>query len=159
MAPVKLHRFAVAIDGSKNGAHALEYAIELAKRYSGELVVLAVAPIVPVNISPNEPFVPAGVPPNLVAEYRTLTEAAVKKAQGDGVKTVTGVTYEGVVVDEIVNHLEEHPADLVVVGSRGLSTAKRILLGSVSTGVVTHAPCPVLVVRPLPATKPARGGG
>ncbi|MGD0250951.1 MAG: universal stress protein [Thermoplasmata archaeon] len=42
-----------------------------------------------------------------------------------------------------------------MVGSRGLSTARRILLGSVSTALVNHAPCPVLVVRPPATTKPA----
>ncbi len=76
----------------------------------------------------------------------------MKRATKAGVASVTGVTYEGVVADEILSHLERHPTDLLVVGSRGLSMAKRILLGSVSTAVVTHAPCPVLVVRP-PAKK------
>ena len=49
--------------------------------------------------------------------------------------------------------LEQNPTDLLVVGSRGLSAARRLLLGSVSTALVNHAPCPVLVVRP-PVTKP-----
>jgi nucleotide-binding universal stress UspA family protein len=128
----------------------MDYAIDLAKHYTSELVVVAVAPIIPVYINSTEPFVPAGVPPSQVEQYRGITEAAVKKAEKHGLKAVTGVTYEGVVVDEILTHLEKHPADLCVIGSRGLSTAKRILLGSVSTGVVTHAPCPVLVVRPAP---------
>jgi nucleotide-binding universal stress UspA family protein len=153
-----LKKFAVAIDGSKNGASALDYAIDLTKRYSGELTVVVVAPIVPIYIAPTEPFVPAAVPASQVAQYRQLAEAAVQKAKSGGVGGVTGVTYEGVVVDEIVNHLEEHPADLLVIGSRGLSTAKRIVLGSVSSGVVNHAPCPVLVVRP-PSTKKSSGGG
>ncbi|HTW39872.1 MAG TPA: universal stress protein [Thermoplasmata archaeon] len=150
MSAPSLRKIAVAIDGSSNGDVALDYAIDLSRHYSSELVIVAVAPIVPVYISSTEPFVPAGVPPNQVGQYRGITDAAVAKAQKAGLTAVTGVTYEGVVVDEIVNHLEEHPTDLLVIGSRGLSTAKRLLLGSVSTGVVTHAPCPVLVVRPRP---------
>jgi nucleotide-binding universal stress UspA family protein len=50
-------------------------------------------------------------------------------------------------VDEILAFLYQHPTDLLVLGSRGLSAARRLLLGSVSTAMVTHAPCPVLVVR------------
>jgi nucleotide-binding universal stress UspA family protein len=154
MATPSLKRITVAIDGSANGAVALEYAIDLARHYESDLVVLSVAPIVPVYISSTEPFVPASVPPSEIDHYRRIAETAVQRAKKAGVSSVTGVSYEGVVVDEILGHLEQHPADLFVIGSRGLSRAKRILLGSVSTGVVTQAPCPVLVVRP-PASSSA----
>jgi nucleotide-binding universal stress UspA family protein len=149
-------RITVAIDGSPNAENALDYAIDLARRYGGELVVVSVAPIVPVYISQTEPFVPAGVPASEIGQYQQIVEAAVKRAGAAGVTGVTGVSYEGVVVDEILTHLEEHPADLFIIGSRGLSTAKRLLLGSVSTAIVNHAPCPVLVVRP---TTTKAGGG
>ena len=152
MSAPHLKKLAVAVDGSANGETALEWAIDLAQRYSAEITIIAVAPIIPVYINSTEPFVPAGVPPSQVDQYRQITEAAVKKVQAAGVKGVTGVTYEGVVIDEILNYLDHHTTDLVVMGSRGLSTGKRILLGSVSTGVVTHAHCPVLVVHPS-ATK------
>jgi nucleotide-binding universal stress UspA family protein len=149
-------RITVAIDGSPNATVALDCAIDLAHRYGSDLAVLAVAPIVPVYISSAEPFVPAGVPPSEIDRYREIVEAAVKTAESNGVSSVTGIAYEGVVVDEILTHLEQHPTELLVIGSRGLSTAKRLLLGSVSTAVVNHAPCPVLVVRPI-ATKSSGG--
>jgi nucleotide-binding universal stress UspA family protein len=152
MTALSFHRITVAIDGSTHAETALDCAIDLAHRYGSDLVVLAVAPIVPVYISSTEPFVPAGVPPSEIGHYREIVEAAVKHAEASGVTSVTGVSYEGVVVDEILTHLEQHPTDLLVIGSRGLSTAKRILLGSVSTAIVNRAPCPVLVVRPT-ATK------
>ena len=149
-------RITVAIDGSSNAEAALDFAIDLAHRYGSDLVILSVAPIVPVYISSTEPFVPAGVPPSEIDHYRAIAEGGVKRAEAAGVTSVTALSYEGVVVDEILTHLEEHPTDLFVIGSRGLSTAKRLLLGSVSTAVVNHAPCPVLVVRPT-ATKAAGG--
>jgi len=149
-------RITVAIDGSPNAETALDYAIDLAHRYGSDLVVLSVAPIVPVYISSTEPFVPAGVVPSEINHYQQVAEAAVKRAEAAGVSAVTGVSYEGVVVDEILTHLEQHPTDLFIIGSRGLSTAKRLLLGSVSTAIVNHAPCPVLVVRPTPTKS---GGG
>jgi len=152
MAAPWFRRITVAIDGSPNSDSALDCAIDLAHRYESDLTVIAVAPIVPVYMSATEPYVPAGVPPSEIGHYREIVEAAVKKAEAGGVASVTGISYEGVVVDEILAHLEQHPADLFVLGSRGLSTAKRLLLGSVSSAVVNHAPCPVLVVRPV-ATK------
>ncbi|MGI0128649.1 MAG: universal stress protein [Thermoplasmata archaeon] len=150
MAPPTFRRITVAIDGSATAETALDCAIDLAHRYGSDLVVLSVAPISPVSISATEPFVPSGIPPSQIDHYRKITEAAVQRVEATGVSSVTGVSYEGVVVDEILTHLEQHPADLLVIGSRGLSTAKRLLLGSVSTAVVNHAPCPVLVVRPVP---------
>jgi len=73
--------------------------------------------------------------------------AAVKRAEDAGLPQVTGVLLEGVVVDEIIAHIELHPTSLLVIGSRGLSTAKRLLLGSVSDAVLHHLKVPVLVVR------------
>jgi nucleotide-binding universal stress UspA family protein len=149
MSAPTFHRITVAIDGSENAKTALDYAIDLAHRYGSELVVLSVAPIVPVYIGTTEPYVPAGVAPSEIGQYQKIAEAAVQRAQAGGVASVTGVSYEGVVTDEILTHLEQHPTDLFIIGSRGLSAAKRLLLGSVSTAIVNHAPCPVLVVRPV----------
>jgi len=143
----------VAIDGSPTASTAFASAVDLARHYGSELVVIAVAPLSPVFVTPNEPFVPPVVPESPLPQFRTLVESAVREAKEAGVTAVTGVCYDGVVVDEILAHLANHPTDLLVVGSRGLSTAKRILLGSTSTALVTHAPCAVLVVRPA-STKP-----
>ena len=129
-------------------------AIDLARRYGSELSVLAVAPIQSVLVAPNEPLVAATIPPSDAPRFQKIVEDAVQRAEAAGVSAVTGLCDEGVVTDQILAHLEDHPSDLLVIGSRGLSAAKRLLLGSVSTAMVTHAPCPVLVVRPRP-TKPA----
>jgi nucleotide-binding universal stress UspA family protein len=51
------------------------------------------------------------------------------------------------VVKEIVEYAEEHKIDLIVVGTRGTSGIKKMLLGSTASGLVTYAHCPVLVVR------------
>jgi len=147
----------VAIDGSPNSEGALDAAIDLAKQYGSELTILAIAPFVPVYLPSAGPYYAASVAESEATQYQGLVDAAVKKAQGAGVSAVTGLCQEGVVVDEILSHLETHPTDLAVVGSRGLSATKRLLIGSVSSALVTHAPCPVLVVRPPPSTKAAAG--
>ncbi len=145
----------VAVDGSEPAAAALAMAVDLAKHYRAELVILAVAPLAPVVVMPNEPLVAPVLPESLLPQFRSIVDGAVRAAKDAGVSGVTGVCYDGVVVDEILAHLAGHPADLLVVGSRGLSTAKRILLGSTSEALVARAPCPVLVVRSSVRKPPA----
>jgi len=149
-------RVAVAIDGSPAAEQALGTAIEVAGRFSAELLVIAIVPLPAVYVAPNAPFVPTTVPGNLVDRFRELVDAAVSKARAAGVASVRGVCEEGPVVEGILARVRSEGSDLLVVGSRGLSAAERLLLGSVSTGVVTHAPCPVLVVRPV--TPPTASG-
>jgi len=132
---------------------ALDYAIDLAHRYQSQLSVLAIAPIQPVYALPNEPFTTAAIPISDLPRYQKIVEEAVARAEKAGVSAVTGLCEDGVVVDEILAFLELHPTDLLVIGSRGLSAARRLLLGSVSTAMVTHAPCPVLVVRGAATTR------
>jgi len=56
----------------------------------------------------------------------------------------------------ILGVAEQHGVELIVVGTRGLPTLRSLLLGSVSHGVVQHAPCPVLVVPPARCVEPVR---
>lgn len=151
-------RLTVTIDGSPFAEFALDFAVDLAQRYSAALTIVAVAPLVPIYLPPTEQLVPAEVPTSEAERYRGIVDGAVKRAESGGVSAVTGVCLEGVVVDEIIGHVEEHPPDLLVMGSRGLSAAKRLLLGSVSDAVLHHVKCPVLVVRGGPHGAPARAG-
>lgn len=144
---------AVAIDGSDHATGALAVATDLAKRYDAHLMVVSVAPIQSTIVMPNEPMVPPMLPESTVPKYRALVEAAVAQAKAAGVRSVDGVCEEGPAVDELLSFLSDHPTDLLVLGSRGLSTAQRIFLGSVSSALVNRAPCPVLVVRPPPTTR------
>ena len=155
MSPSRFARITVAIDGSAHSEEALGAAIDLSKQYGSQLTVLSVAPLVPVYMPSGNAYLAAPVAQVDTKPYVTLVEAAVKKAHDAGVTAVTGVCQDGVVLDEILAFLDAHPADLVVVGSRGMSTAKRLLIGSISSALVAHAPCPVLVVRGGTATKPA----
>ena len=147
MTEIALKRITVAVDGSKYAENALSFGIDLAKKYGGQLSVVAVAPLVPLYVSSTEPWVPTEVPQSEIAHYRQVLDAAVTRAQKEGVPSVTGLCLEGVIVDELIAHLEHHPTDLLIMGSRGLSTAKRLLLGSVSDAVAHHVKCPVMIVR------------
>jgi nucleotide-binding universal stress UspA family protein len=71
-----------------------------------------------------------------------------ERALSQGARDVEPVTLHGEVLDSLLAYLARNPQDLVVVGSRGLTPGRRLLLGSVSSGLVNSAHCPVLVVRP-----------
>jgi nucleotide-binding universal stress UspA family protein len=147
MSGFALKRITVAVDGSPFAGHALAFAIDFAVKYESELIILGVAPLVPLYVSSTEPWVPTEVPESEARHYRGVVDESVAMAQKAGIKAVTGICLEGVIVDEIIAHVEAHPTDLLIIGSRGLSTAKRLLLGSVSDAVSHHVNCPVLIAR------------
>lgn len=83
-----------------------------------------------------------------------LLEEAQNHARDLGVPFSERIFLQGAYpADEILKYLASDPPDLVVVGTRNLSRGSRLLLGSVSTRVVTEAPCPVFVVRNVSARK------
>ena len=75
-----------------------------------------------------------------------LAEAAAA-AQAAGVKSVDTFARQGDGADAIIDVAEEQACDLIVVGNRGMTGARRFLLGSVPNRVSHHAPCSVLIVR------------
>ena len=75
-----------------------------------------------------------------------LLAGVTEAAANEGIDCTT-VKADGAIVDEICRIAAEHRAQLIVVGSHGWGAARRFLSGSVSTGLVHSAPCPVLVVR------------
>jgi nucleotide-binding universal stress UspA family protein len=76
----------------------------------------------------------------------TLREAT-KLAEGIGVSQVKCHAREGDPADAILDVAEEQGSDLIVVGNKGMTGAKRFLLGSVPNKVSHHAPCSVLIIR------------
>ena len=80
-------------------------------------------------------------------EYaKSILSDGKKKAETEGIQVET-LMVDGHVVEEILKAARDGDYSLIVIGSRGLSTLKELLMGSVSDGVTKHAPCPVLVVR------------
>jgi nucleotide-binding universal stress UspA family protein len=75
----------------------------------------------------------------------TLSEAS-ERVEAAGV-SVNTYPREGDPADAILDVAEERNADLIVVGNKGMTGAKRFLLGSVPNKVSHHAPCSVLIIR------------
>jgi len=141
-------RILVGFDGSVHSRRAVEVAGEIAGRFHSTLTIAVVRPNDQgEEQSRLEALVPIG------RDGRTLVSMldeirAVARTQGATVSDP--VTLHGEVLESLLKFLAEHPQDLVVVGSRGLTPSRRLLLGSVSSGLVNAAKCPVLVVRPGP---------
>jgi nucleotide-binding universal stress UspA family protein len=138
-----------ATDGSPSAAEAQKEAFELAQRLDAPLLVVSVAhPAVP-------PIGYAGYGySDVVAELTKAERHRVERLLGTIAATACAdqvpcstVVADGFPVEQICRIAREHDAQLIVVGSHGWGAARRLFSGSVSTGLVHSAPCPVLVVR------------
>jgi nucleotide-binding universal stress UspA family protein len=132
-------RILVAIDGSKNATRALESGVDLARKRNAELLI--------VNVVQIDKY---GYPHGRYTEEdaRQLVDRAVSFSKDNGLPA-KGIVKRAIlsVVETIVDCATREKVDLIVIGTRGLGGFKRLLLGSISNGVVTHAHCNVLVVR------------
>ena len=149
-------RVVVGVDGSPGSRAALVHALITAARRGGDLDVVSSYAIELYYLGGAPLDVPdlAGVRDDthdrvadLVEEVRT--ESAVASVPGIADVTVRLVVSEGPAVQALVDRAEG--AELLVVGSRGRGAMRSALLGSVALHCATHAPCPVLVVHPVPA--------
>jgi nucleotide-binding universal stress UspA family protein len=138
-----------ATDGSPSAEEAQKEAFELAQRLEAPLLVVSVAHAA----LPAVGYGGYGYS-NVVAELTEAEHHRVKDVLGTIAATAcaaeipcTTVSADGLAVEQICRIAGEHDAQLIVVGSHGWGAARRLLSGSVSTGLVHTAPCPVLVVR------------
>ena len=133
----------VPLDGSEQSIWALGKAVQIAKKVGSEVTLIHVYSISPLAITPKQVFKYA----QAMQRYgNCILEDGQKKAEAEGVQTQT-LLVDGHAVEEILKTAKEGNFNLIVIGARGLSKIKELLLGSVSDGVTRLAPCPVLVVR------------
>jgi nucleotide-binding universal stress UspA family protein len=139
----------LATDGSPTAEEATKKAIELAKLFGAELWIVTAWDI------PYSSLGYAAVPPvgDLMKVSKEqadkVAEEATSHAKKAGVAAKTFVL-RGFPVEEITIAAKKFDPELLVLGSHGWGPMKRVIFGSVSTGVLHHATCPVLVV-PLAA--------
>jgi nucleotide-binding universal stress UspA family protein len=132
----------VAYDGSPESERALEVAAELARRSGARLrLVTAVAPGA-AAYPPLDPGAYAQLGELAHQEARTDLDAVLARL-GEGVRA-EGAVRDGEPVDVLAD--ESSGDDLLICGSRGRGPVRRVLLGSVSTRLLRHAACPVVVV-------------
>ncbi|MGI0034077.1 MAG: universal stress protein [Nitrososphaeraceae archaeon] len=149
-----IRRILVAVDGSKPSVDASVQAIDISKRFDAEMTAIyVVSPDVRYNyledtITPRLPRALKDVMMIAMQTGEKHLDRVKQKAREKDVRVKTDVII-GIssVVKEIVEYAEKNKIDMIVIGSRGLSGIKKMLLGSVANGVVTYAHCPVLVVK------------
>ncbi len=154
---VLIKRIIVGVDGSMPSKKALDYAAQWAKALGAELhIVHAIKNIDLITSLTRRSFSSKA---SLSADelYQSLRAGAAKwmedyerEAKSVGLSDISTkiLSEEGKSeVEMITDYALAVKADMIVVGSRGLSTFKRLVLGSIAGGIVTHALCPVLVVR------------
>ena len=140
----------VGTDGSETAKTAVRYAIDLARQLSARLQVVSAYEPVPDSRLRNEKV---EVPKDLQwmvnprEDVLILLEEAADEARTAGVPSGETFARQGDAADAILDVAEEQRSDLIVVGNKGMTGAKRFLLGSVPNKVSHHAPCSVLVVR------------
>jgi nucleotide-binding universal stress UspA family protein len=140
----------VGTDGSDTATTAVRYAIDLARELQARLqVVSAYEPVSDHRLRGDQVEVPKDLQwmVNPREDVLALLERAEGEAQGAGVAQVETFARQGDAADAILDVAEEQRSDLIVVGNRGMTGAKRFLLGSVPNKVSHHAPCSVLIVR------------
>lgn len=138
-------RIMVAVDGSAPSTRAVKLAAEIAKRYGAKLALLYV--VEPMIVPPESD---PGLLQRISDDHRAWAEKTLAEIgaglEKEGVSVERHVLY-GTPADEIAAVSETEDVLMVVIGSRGRSAAKRVILGSTSDRLVHHAKKPVLVVR------------
>ena len=145
-----LRKIIVAFDGSNDAVKAISLACALTLKFGSELIVVHVFSSPSVGYSAT-----SGMP---IPDYKALEDAkraSAKEVLSKGIQLATkeGVEAKGElieapsVVEGLVEFAGNEKADLVVTGTRGMTGFKKLIMGSVSSGLVNHAHCPVLVAR------------
>jgi len=152
---ISFSKIMVAIDGSEQSLDAASYAISLAEVYRSELIALYVVSALTQDDYDSD---------MQVEKMPESVKKIMDKAKGESdpwfsrmrseLSTESSVNFHTKIIlspmkvsGSIVNYAENTSVDLIVVGTRGRSGFKRLLLGSVASDVVTYAHCPVLVVK------------
>jgi len=136
----------VPYDKSEPANRALEYAIDLAKKYNSNISIVS---CVSIQV-PTDPYFGSAY----IETTKLLREDAVKSISNlESTLRESKIPFKSDVLevisitDSLVSYAESHDVDLIVIGSRGLGGFKKLLLGSVASGVSQHSKCPVLIVK------------
>ena len=139
----------VGTDGSETAARAVDAAVQLAQLSGATLeLVSAYEPVGGQRLREEARQVPPDLQwiVNRRADVDATLRDAAERARDAGVATQT-FAREGDPADAILDVAEELGADLIVLGNKGMTGAKRFLLGSVPNKVSHHAPCAVMIIR------------
>jgi nucleotide-binding universal stress UspA family protein len=150
----KFEKVLACVDGSESSMKAADYAVMVAKQHGAQVIALNVI------VSQLGYAYSAGtfglVTPSTINDLLEKSRQEAQKwfdeigrnAEANSVKLKTEIVASPTsTVPAIVDYAEKNKVDLIIVGTRGRSGFSKLLLGSVASGVVTYASCPVMVVK------------
>ena len=145
---MKIETIVVATDFSEAAAHAIETAADFARHFEAELVVVHAYNV---EIPVASPIMTGGyvLPEGFIDQIRQQAQHEVDKIakdlKGRGIAAI-GIAVDAPPASAVIETAEQKNADLIVMGTRGLTGLKHVALGSVADRVVRTATCPVLTV-------------
>jgi len=151
-----IKRILVPIDGSEPSNRALDYALDLAEELDAEVVILSVVPPVTLPVFSEEPGITPIITPRDIDRYNSklratfenvLSEALARARAKKPDLRVSTKLLEGRPADKIVEVAERENFDLIIMGSRGLSGLRELLLGSTTRRVADHCTKPLLIIK------------
>ena len=151
----KISKILVGVDGSESSFNAANYAIELSKKFNSEIILLS---IVPSKIHHGDSSGVFGmVSQSYMNDYKKEAEKWFNEIINNVKNEETFEIEKKIKTDiinspfsvaaAILNHAEERGVNIIVIGNRGNSGFKKMLLGSVASDIVTYSYCPVTVVK------------
>jgi nucleotide-binding universal stress UspA family protein len=146
---IKFSKILVAADGSEASNHAVDYGIEIARKYNSDLTALHII-LSDVTLFGSVPPAHMNEIKNEAQKYLDKIREKYYKSNDNNNKQIqlrTELITSASAVGGILGFAEKENIDLIVIGTRGRSGFKKLLLGSVASGVVTYAHCPVLVIK------------
>jgi nucleotide-binding universal stress UspA family protein len=141
---ITFQKILVAIDGSEPSMDAAEYAISISKEYNADLYALYVirADVDLFGVHPNSEYTRT-----MENEGEKYLDKVKSKAAEKNIQIKSHIIASINITGGIVDFAEENNIDLIVIGTRGSSGFKKLLLGSVAANTITYAHCPVMVVK------------
>ena len=145
----------VPVDGSINSMKAIDYAVNLAEKYKSEIIALHVL-YSQTGFAFHKETVAGTITSsslndlNLEAkqEAEKWFKEINKRAEKMNVQIKTEVVFTVIsIVEGILTHAEKENIDLIIIGSKGKSGWKKLIVGSVASGISTYAHCPILIVK------------
>ena len=139
-----ISRVLVAIDGSDASMNAADQAISISKKYNAELYAVH---IIRTDVDLLGPHETSEFMTKMRDEGESYLNKVETKAYEKNVQIKTEIIPSTNISGGILDYAEENIIDLIVIGTRGRSGFKKLLLGSAASHIVTYAYCPVLVVK------------
>ncbi|WP_458746169.1 universal stress protein [Candidatus Nitrosocosmicus sp. T] len=143
------------VDGSINSMKAIDYAVDLAEKYKGELIALHVL-YSQTGFAFHKETVAGTITSSslndLNLEAKQEAEKGFKeinkRAEKMNVQIKTEVVFTVIsILEGILTYAEKENIDLIIIGSKGKSGWKKLIVGSVASGISTYAHCPILIVK------------